>query len=129
MFDAATHQVLWDADGTGAGSAQLLATRFREKSRAEWEQQLDSPGCCAAPVLGLAEAPQHPHNVARGTFIEIDGVVQPAPAPRFSRTMPPTPTGPALPGDHTLEVLAQLGLDDDAITGVLDSGIARQSSH
>ena len=92
-----------------AAHRAVLAARFREKTRAEWERQLDSPGCCAAPVLSLTEAPQHPHNVARGTFIEIDGVVQPAPAPRFSRTMPSTPTGPALPGDHTREVLADLG--------------------
>ena len=80
-------------------------------------------------MLSLTEAPRHPHNVARGTFIEIDGVVQPAPAPRFSRTQPVTPTGPALPGDHTREVLAGLGLDDEAITRLIDSGIARQSSN
>ena len=113
----------WDAHRA------VLAERFREKTRAQWERQLSSPGCCAAPVLSLTEAPQHPHNVARGTFIEIDGVVQPAPAPRFSRTQPVTPTGPALPGDHTREVLACLGLDDEAITGLIDSQIARQSSN
>ena len=70
----------WDAH-----RAVLAAAVPREDPR-EWERQLSSPGCCAAPVLSLTEAPQHPHNVARGTFIEIDGVVQPAPAPRFSRT-------------------------------------------
>ena len=113
----------WDAHRA------VLAQRFREKTRAQWERQLSSPGCCAAPVLSLTEAPRHPHNVARGTCIEIDGVVQPAPAPRFSRTQPVTPTGPALPGDHTREVLAGLGLDDEAITGLIDSGIARQSSN
>ncbi len=113
---------------TWAAHRAVLAARFREKTRAEWEQQLSSPGCCATPVLSLAEAPRHPHNVARGTFVEVDGVVQPAPVPRFSRTSPPTPTGPALPGDHTRDVLAELGLDGDAIAGLLDSGIARQSS-
>jgi alpha-methylacyl-CoA racemase len=107
----------------------VLASRFSEKSRDEWEQQLDSPGCCASPVLSLAEAPLHPHNVARGSFIEIDDVVQPAPVPRFSRTSPSTPTGPALPGDHTRDVLAQLGVGDDAIAGLLDAGVARQSSN
>ena len=111
-----------------AAHRAALAARFREKTRAEWERQLSSPGCCAAPVLSLGEAPQHPHNVARGTFIEIDGVVQPAPAPRFSRTTPRKPTGPALPGDHTREVLAEVGLDDEAIAGLLDSRVARQSS-
>jgi alpha-methylacyl-CoA racemase len=106
----------------------VLAARFREKSRTEWEELLSSPGCCATPVLSLAEAPRHPHNVARGTFVEIDGVVQPAPAPRFSRTSPPTPTGPSLPGDHTRDLLGGLGMDDKAIAELLASGVARQSS-
>jgi alpha-methylacyl-CoA racemase len=106
----------------------VLAARFREKSRTEWEELLSSPGCCATPVLSLAEAPRHPHNVSRGTFVEIDGVVQPAPAPRFSRTSPPTPTGPSLPGDHTRDVLRGLGMDDKAIAELLASGVARQSS-
>jgi alpha-methylacyl-CoA racemase len=105
-----------------------LAARFRQKSRTEWEELLSSPGCCATPVLSLAEAPRHPHNVARGTFVEIDGVVQPAPAPRFSRTSPPTPTGPSLPGDHTRDLLGGLGMDDKAIAELLASGVARQSS-
>ena len=110
-----------------AAHRSVLAARFRDKTRAEWEEQLDSPGCCATPVLSLTEAPRHPHNVARGTFVEIDGVVQPAPVPRFSRTSPPTPTGPALPGDQTRDVLSGLGMDDKAIAGHLASGIARQS--
>jgi alpha-methylacyl-CoA racemase len=123
-------EVAHDADKPTAWEAHrtVLAARFREKTRAEWEEQLGSPGCCATPVLSLAEAPRHPHNVARGTFIEVDGVVQPAPAPRFSRTMPAGPTDPALPGDHTREILAGLGLDEGAIAGLLDSGAARQSS-
>jgi alpha-methylacyl-CoA racemase len=112
----------WDAHRA------VLAARFREKSRTEWEELLSSPGCCATPVLSLAEAPRHPHNVSRGTFVEIDGVVQPAPAPRFSRTSPPTPTGPSLPGDHTRDVLRGLGMDDKAIAELLASGVARQSS-
>jgi alpha-methylacyl-CoA racemase len=106
----------------------VLAAQFRQKSRTEWEELLSSPGCCATPVLSLAEAPRHPHNVARGTFVEIDGVVQPAPAPRFSRTSPPTPTGPSLPGDHTRDLLGGLGMDDKAIAELLASGVARQSS-
>jgi alpha-methylacyl-CoA racemase len=110
-----------------AAHREVIAARIREKTRAEWETQLDSPGCCATPVLSLAEAPRHPHNVARGTFVEIDDVVQPAPVPRFSRTSPPTPTGPALPGDHTRELLMGMGIDDNAIARLLDSGAARQS--
>ena len=118
----ANDPMAWDAHRT------VLAARFREKTRAEWEEQLDSPGCCAAPVLSLAEAPRHPHNVARGSFVDVDGVVQPAPAPRFSRTVPQKPSAPALPGDHTRDILAGLGLDGEAIAGLLDSGVARQSS-
>jgi alpha-methylacyl-CoA racemase len=79
-------------------------------------------------VLSLAEAPRHPHNVARGTFVDVDGVVQPAPAPRFSRTAPQKPTAPALPGDHTLDILVGLGFDEEAIAELLGSGVARQSS-
>jgi alpha-methylacyl-CoA racemase len=112
----------WDAHRT------VLAARFREKTRTEWEEQLDSPGCCAAPVLSLAEAPRHPHNVARGTFVDVDGVVQPAPAPRFSRTAPQKPTAPALPGDHTRDILVGLGFDEEAIAELLGSGVARPSS-
>lgn len=123
-------QVPHDADERGAWASHraVLAARFRKKTRAEWEDLLNTPGCCVAPVLSLTEAPQHPHNVARGTFIDIDGVVQPAPAPRFSRTTPGTPRVPALPGDHTLALLAGLGLDDEEIAGLLDSGVARQSA-
>jgi alpha-methylacyl-CoA racemase len=119
-----------DANDPAAWEAHraVLAARFREKTRTEWEQQLDSPGCCAVPVLSLAEAPQHPHNVARGTFVDVGGVVQHAPAPRFSRTVPPMPTAPALPGDHTREILGGLGLDEEAVATLLDSGVARQSS-
>jgi alpha-methylacyl-CoA racemase len=107
---------------------ETLAARFREKTRDEWEQQLGSPGSCAAPVLSITEAPHHPHNVARGTFVTVDGVLQPAPAPRFSRTVPRLPMSPSLAGDHTRAVLAELGLDDDAVAELLDGGVVRQSA-
>ncbi|RDH78408.1 CoA transferase [Mycolicibacterium moriokaense] len=110
-----------------AAHRAVFAARFREKTREDWEQQLNTAGCCATPVLSLAEAPRHPHNVARGAFVEIDGVVQPAPVPRFSRTSPPAPSGPSLPGDHTRDVLVELGLDGQTIAGLLDSRVARQS--
>jgi alpha-methylacyl-CoA racemase len=105
-----------------------LALRIRQKTRAEWEEQLGTPGTCAAPVLTITEAPQHPHNIARQTFIEVDGVPQPAPAPRFSRTVPAQPKSPALPGDHTRGVLAGLGFDEIAVTELTDAGVVRQSS-
>jgi alpha-methylacyl-CoA racemase len=118
-----------DDDPTAwAGHRAALAARFAEKSRAEWERLLDTPGCCATPVHSLTEAPRHPHNVARRTFVELDGLTQPAPAPRFSRTRPATPASPSLPGDHTRAVLRELGLAADDITALEDAGVVAQSS-
>ncbi|MNN90757.1 hypothetical protein D3C81_2087680 [compost metagenome] len=69
---------------------------------------------CFAPVLDLSEAPNYPHNQARGVFVESDGIVHPAPAPRLSRT--PGVVGKVVKnGEHTLEILEQLGLDQEAI--------------
>jgi alpha-methylacyl-CoA racemase len=72
----------------------LLAERFRTRTRDEWCAVLEGTDSCFAPVLSMSEAPSHPHIAARKSLIEIDGVMQPAPAPRFSRTMPQTPSGP-----------------------------------
>jgi len=71
-----------------------LAARFRTRTRDEWAQLLESSDACASPVLSFAEAPMHAHMKARGTFVELDGIKQAAPAPRFSRTPPPVPTPP-----------------------------------
>ena len=105
-----------------------MAARFRERTRAEWEAELVTPNSCAAPVLGMTEAPQHPHNLARGNFVDVDGVTQPAPSPRFSRTPAGPPGGPALPGDHSESVLADLGLDPSLVDELLGDGVVRQSS-
>jgi alpha-methylacyl-CoA racemase len=107
---------------------EAMAARFREKTRAEWERELVGPQSCASPVLSLTEAPHHPHSQFRGTFVDIDGVMQPAPAPRFSRTAPPTPGRPSLPGDETLSVLADLGFDDDAVSDLCEAGVVRPSA-
>jgi alpha-methylacyl-CoA racemase len=107
-----------------AAHSRLIAERFRTRTRAEWEAVLVTPQSCASPVLGLTEAPDHPHARARGTFVTVDGVVQPAPAPRFSRTPAAPPGSPAMPGDHTDDVLAELGLDTADLAG---SGAVRQS--
>jgi len=109
----------WRAHG------DTMAARFRQKTRAEWEDELVTPQSCASPVLGMAEAPQHPHSTARDTFVTVDGVVQPAPAPRFSRTPPPVPVPPSLPGDHTVDVLGEVGLVADEL---VDAGVVRQSA-
>ncbi len=110
-----------------AAHRDALAARFAERTRDEWEVLLDAPGCCATPVLSLAEAPRHPHNAARQAFVELGGITQPAPAPRFSRTRPATPASPSLPGDHTRALLSELGLDTQAITELEDAGVVAQS--
>lgn len=94
---------------------QRLGEVFRQKTRDEWCQIMEGTDVCFAPVLSLAEAPRHPHNEKRGTFIEVDGVVQPGPAPRFSRTRAEVTSPPAAPGQHTDEVLAEWGFSLDAI--------------
>ena len=75
----------YDRDGWPALRAALSA-RFAERTRDEWAAAFDGSDACVAPVLSMADAPGHPHNAARGTFTEVAGVTQPAPAPRFSRT-------------------------------------------
>jgi alpha-methylacyl-CoA racemase len=87
-----------------------LAQRFKTRTREEWCRLLEGSDACFAPVLTMDEAPEHPHNLARATFIEIDGIVQPAPAPRFSRTPSGRPTPPEAPGERGNASLAQWGL-------------------
>lgn len=82
-----------------------LAGCMLQKTRAEWQELLEGTDVCFAPVLTMDEAPLHPHNVARGTFIDIEGVMQPAPAPRFARTPSRVQRPPPTPGEHTDEVL------------------------
>jgi alpha-methylacyl-CoA racemase len=74
-------------------------------------------------VLDMAEAPAHPHNAARGTFIEIDGVTQPAPAPRFSRTQPAAGQAAAAPGQHSAAVLADWGWSSESIETLKNAGV------
>ncbi|MEV5430447.1 CaiB/BaiF CoA-transferase family protein [Streptomyces sp. NPDC052701] len=81
-----------------------VAARFRTRTREEWTAVFEGSDACVAPVLSLGEAPRHPHLAARGTFTDHDGIVQPAPAPRFSATPTTVRTGPARPGADTREV-------------------------
>ena len=92
-----------------------LAAVFRTKTRDEWCEVMEGSDVCFAPVLSLGEAPAHPHNRARDTFVEVDGVVQPAPAPRFSRTAPAIQRPPAHRGEHTDEALADWGFTAEEI--------------
>ncbi len=89
---------------------ERVAKIFKTKTREEWCKIMEGSEVCFAPVLNMQEAPNHPHNRQRGTFVEVDGVVQPAPAPRFSRTPSAIQRPPAAPGEHTDEALRDWGL-------------------
>jgi alpha-methylacyl-CoA racemase len=99
-----------------------LAARFKRKTRDEWCRLLEGSDACFAPVLSLAEAPSHPHNLARQSFVELDGIVQPAPAPRFSRTPAAHPTPPEVPGERGVASLAQWGLPAAEIAALKRGG-------
>ncbi len=88
---------------------QKVAAIFKTKTRDEWCKVMEGSDVCFAPVLSMTEAPKHPHNRHRGTFIEDDGVIQPGPAPRFSRTPSKIQRPPAQPGEHTEEALRDWG--------------------
>jgi alpha-methylacyl-CoA racemase len=99
----------------------IVARLFKTKTRDEWCKLLEGSDVCFAPVLSLAEAPQHPQNTARNTFVEIAGVIQPRPAPRFSRTDPPTPRPPARVGEFTDEALRDWGFSASELAALRDS--------
>ncbi len=99
----------YDAAGWPVLRARLTDV-FKRRTRAEWARIFEGSDACVVPVLKLAEAAGHPHNLARGTFTDVGGVVQPAPAPRFGRTPTARPAEPAGPGSNTEEVLAEIGL-------------------
>jgi alpha-methylacyl-CoA racemase len=82
---------------------------------------------CFAPVLRLDEAARHPHNVARSTFVEAFGALQPAPAPRFSRTAPELSRPPAHDGQHTREVLLEWGIAAERVDTLIAGGAVRQA--
>ena len=99
-----------------------LAEVILTKSRTQWCEIMEGTDVCFAPVLTMSEAAKHPHNVARQTFVEVDGITQPAPAPRFSRTSAALPSAPAHAGQHSREVLADWGFSADHITALIASG-------
>jgi alpha-methylacyl-CoA racemase len=101
---------------------ERFAAIFKAKTRDEWDEILEGSDVCYAPVLSMDEAPAHPHNAKRGTYVEIAGVVQPGPAPRFSRTPSSVPVPPAHAGQHTDEVLAEAGLDAARIAELRATG-------
>ena len=99
-----------------------LAALFQQRSRAQWCDLLEGSDACFAPVLDWAEAAEHPHNRERGTYLELGGVLQPAPAPRFSRTQAAAPT-PASGEPQSEAVLRDWGLSDERIADLLQAGV------
>jgi alpha-methylacyl-CoA racemase len=104
-----------------------LAEVFKTKTQSQWNEIMEGTDVCYAPVLRMSEAAQHPHNVARNTFIEVAGVTQPAPAPRYSRSATDLPTAPAHAGQHTRAVLGDWGVDAVRIDTLISSGAIRQA--
>jgi alpha-methylacyl-CoA racemase len=101
---------------------RTFAEQFEKRTRDQWAAHFDGTDACVVPVLSMTEAPEHDHNQERGTFVEIDGVVQPAPAPRFSATPSEVNRPPAAPGSNTREVAAAAGFSKSQIVKLRKSG-------
>ncbi|MBR1221676.1 CoA transferase [Bradyrhizobium sp. U87765 SZCCT0131] len=123
-LDAATFPDMADPANWPAARAILTET-FARKSRAEWCALLEGTDVCFAPVLSAAEAPHHPHVAARGTFVTIDGAIQPAPGPRFSRTPPPLPRSARQSQGDTAELLQRWAVAPERIATLRASGVVR----
>jgi alpha-methylacyl-CoA racemase len=100
---------------------------FKTKTRAEWEKEFDGVDACFAPILNLTESKDSAHLQARQTLVDVNGSVQPAPAPRFSRTPGAIQNGPRKPGQDTKEALADWGIDEGTISKLLDAGAVTQT--
>jgi alpha-methylacyl-CoA racemase len=107
---------------------ERLASIFKTKTRAEWTQIMEQTDICFAPVLRMSEALDHPHNRHRETFVAIDGIPQPAPAPRFLGTPSKVQRPPARIGEHTGAVLKDWGFSADEIAALHRSGAVRSAN-
>jgi alpha-methylacyl-CoA racemase len=101
---------------------ERFAAVFSTKTRDEWTEVFEGTDACAAPVLSPWEAHLHPHNEARSTFVEVEGIVQPAPAPRFSRTPSAISRPPSRPGADTVSGLVEWGVDEGTVAKLRESG-------
>ena len=115
-FDPQMNPAAWPA------LKDRLTDLFKSKTRAEWCALMEHTDVCFAPVLSMAEAPEHPHNAARGTFVEVGGDVQPAPAPRLTGTPADSPEAEKPAGADTDAVLASIGLGSDEIARLRAAG-------
>jgi alpha-methylacyl-CoA racemase len=102
---------------------EIISDRIASKTRDEWTALAEGTDACLTPVLSLGEAPDHPHNRARATFVEVDGIRQPAPGPKFDRTPAEAPTAPSETGADTDGVLAELGVSAEDIAKLRESGV------
>jgi len=104
------------------GLKERMAALFRTRTRDEWVEFFSGQEVCFAPVLTMNEARAHPHNVARETFVEVDGAPQPAPAPRFSRTPGAIERAPVVPGADTVTALGDWGFAEDEVAALVAGG-------
>lgn len=104
---------------------EAFTARFRQRTQAEWTEEFEGTDACCTPVLPLSEAAEHPHLKERGTYVTRDGVLQPSPAPRFSRTAASLGSGPSVPGGQTRVALEAWGVQD--VDALIASGAAVQA--
>ena len=116
----------WDAAQWPVLKEQMAAV-FKQKTRRQWCELLEGTDACFAPVLDLDEAPLHPHNQARGTFVQVKGITQPAPVPRFSARPSAACPSVGAAGAETRSLLVELGYEPPAIDALLD-GVAQQAA-
>jgi alpha-methylacyl-CoA racemase len=115
-FDAQHDRTRWPA------LKDKLTALFKQKTRKEWDALMEHSDVCYAPVLTISEAAHHPHNMARGTFVEVGGSLQPSPAPRYSATRTPVPKPAPMPGDDSDAILKSLGMDESEIETLRAAG-------
>jgi alpha-methylacyl-CoA racemase len=115
----------WDRELWPALSAQL-ENRFASRSLAQWSAELEGTDACFAPALRIDEVAEHPHLAARQTYVEYEGVTQPAPVPRFERTPGAIASPPPWAGEHTIEILTELGIAESRRNSLVRAGAAAQ---
>lgn len=121
VADDPTFDAQWDSARWPELKSKLAAI-IAQKTRDEWCAIMEMTDVCFAPILSLTEAPQHPHNVARQTFVEVGGAIQPAPAPRYSSTVADTPRAATPVGSDSDGLLAELGYEAEQIAALRATG-------